>query len=527
MKTKERKLFIQAKEHFVNKEFKKSLELCLELIQSNPTEAELLFYIGRILIIDAQFPLALKFLEQAYFFDKNLAGLENSMAFAYSMLGDYERAYDFSEKAFLAKPEEKTNLSSMIYEAFKDPLKTLCDIQNLALKYHDLYLSQIKKLDLDFSNRFLSSKSKLNLGFISGDLRDHTLARSFLPLLENLDKNKFEFNFYSTNLSQDILTSKFKDLAKNFTIIKNLKDEQVIDLILQDQIDILFDLSGFTANERLEILKYKPAPVQISYLGFFSTLGIPEVDYLFADNYVVRDGEEKYFTEQIYKFPNMAHACFMLDMPESSHKLPYFENQIITFASMNNFHKISKAMLSIWAKILLKVPSSRLLIDSRNLNDKYSKQQIIDFFDSYGISETRLYLKSTQDRQEFLKTYNEVDIALDPFPYSGSCTSIESLRMGVPIITMEGNKWSSRMTGTILYRLGYADLIASNEDEYIHKAVELASDIDRLNYLRKNLRTNIDSSKINLETFTKDFEQALWTIWNAKKFDYLQKLQLQ
>jgi predicted O-linked N-acetylglucosamine transferase (SPINDLY family) len=256
--------------------------------------------------------------------------------------------------------------------------------------------------------------------------------------------------------------------------------------------------------------------VQVSHLGFFGTLGIPEIDFLFADDCVVRKDEEKFYTEQIYKFPVSYNHCDLHGIPEPKLEPPCVKNGYVTFGSFNTFHKISREVVDTWIELMIKVPTARLLFDSRSMKAATDINYYKSLFIARGVDEARLMFRANENREDFLRSYEEIDISLDPFPYTGGTTSLESLLLGVPLVTIMGNKWSSRLSSTTLLAIKRDELIAKDKEEYLSKLTELAQDQTRIINYRKTLRQDMLDSDLQIDKYVANFEKALKDIWQIK-----------
>jgi predicted O-linked N-acetylglucosamine transferase (SPINDLY family) len=293
-------------------------------------------------------------------------------------------------------------------------------------------------------------------------------------------------------------------------------------LIYNDGIHILIDLSGHTANNRLPVFAWKPAPVQVSWLGYSASTGLAEMDYLLADPYVVPPGEETQFTETIWRLPE-SYLCFSLPkVMMAVGPLPAHKEGRITFGCFNNFTKMNDSVIDLWSKVMFAVPESRLLLKSKSFLDPAICDTIRQRFAVAGITAERLILKGfTPNREEHLAVYNQVDIALDPFPYNGTTTSVEGLWMGVPFLTLRGDRFVSHVGESIAYNTGLADWVADDAEDYVAKAVAKTRDLEALARLRVALRQRLLASPLcNAPRFATNFETAMWGMWHQFKAEH-------
>lgn len=359
---------------------------------------------------------------------------------------------------------------------------------------------------------------RLKIGLVSGDMNSHPVGYFLEGVLANLDASNVELIAYPTNPYQDELTERIRSHFSSWKPLYGQSDEAAASMIHADGVHILVDLSGHTAYNRLAVFARKPAPVQTSWLGYFATTGLPMMDYLIADPWTLPESEEKYFTEHIWRLPE-TRLCFSappFDIPVSA--LPAIKNGYITFGCFNNLTKMSADVVTTWARILKSVPDSRLLLKSKSLNAQAVKSNVIQWFEQHQVGAERIILEGASPRSEYFYAYHQVDIALDPFPFTGGTTSAECLWMGVPILTLAGNRFVSRQGIGLLMNAGLPQWIANNEDDYVFRARNHASDLAVLADLRSRLRAQALNSPIfDAPRFAKHLGNALWGMWDARK----------
>ena len=365
---------------------------------------------------------------------------------------------------------------------------------------------------------------RLRVGWVSGDLGNHPVGyfvEGVLVALAADASGRLELFAYPSAARADSLTERIKACCHGWHSAVGLSDERLAERIRNDGIDILIDLSGHTAHNRLPMFAWKPAPVQVSWLGYFATTGVAEIDYLIADPWTLPDAEEIYFTEKIWRLPE-TRLCFTapdVNVPVSP--LPALANGYVTFGCFNNLIKMNDAVVALWARVLQAVEGSRLFLKAKQLDEASVRQGIIDRFAIHGIDGGRLILEGKSPRAQYLAAYNRVDIGLDPFPFTGGTTSAESLWMGVPVLTLAGNRFVSRQGVGLMANAGLSDWIAADADDYVARAVLYAGDPQRLSGLRDGLRQQVlDSPIFDAPRFARHFEAALrdmWTQWCARQ----------
>jgi predicted O-linked N-acetylglucosamine transferase (SPINDLY family) len=360
----------------------------------------------------------------------------------------------------------------------------------------------------------------LRIGLVSGDLRSHPVAYfldSVLDALMRRAPGRFEIVGYSNHNLDDAQTARIKKMCHGWHAVANWSDAALVEQIRNDGIDILFDLSGHTNLNRLPIFAWKPAPVQVSWLGFYSTTGVTAIDYLLADPVAVTPEGEAYFTEKIWRLPEV-FSCFSApdlgaSTPEVS-PLPALQNGYVTFGSFNNLAKLNDKVLALWARILQRLPGSRLFLKTRQLGEPDTVQAMRDKFAAHGIGAERLILEGHSPRAELLAAYQRVDIVLDPFPYTGCTTTAEALWMGVPVLTKLGDTFLGRQSASFLHAAGLQHWIAADDDDYVACAIACVDDLPALSRLRQGLRQQVLASPVyDADRFAGHFEAALRGMW--------------
>ncbi len=355
---------------------------------------------------------------------------------------------------------------------------------------------------------------KIRVGFVSPDFKAHVVALFIQQLFKNYDKSQFEFYGYAEVENPDGYTSTFMGLLDGWRSTIGVPDQEVYQTIKNDQIDILIDLAGHTAGNRLKILSMKPAPIQVSYLGYINTTGLNEIDYRFCDAYVNPPETQQYYTEELIHLPDSFTCYEPIDPSPPVAETPGLTNGYITFGCFNNTNKLTPGTIRVWSELLKQLPSAKLLLKSSHLNDPLTIERFKAQFLNQGVNEEQLVFEGSSEIYDYLATYNKIDIALDPFPHNGGTTSHDVLWMGVPMISLEGDRYVSRFGVSILNNLGYPEWVASSEKEYINKAIALASDTDLLNTIRLGLREKMRASPLcDGVQFSRNFEQTLKSIW--------------
>ena len=338
---------------------------------------------------------------------------------------------------------------------------------------------------------------RLRIGYVSPDFRAHSVAYFAEALLEAHDRTAMHVVCYCNAIRRDDTTARLRGLADDWHDITGMGDEAVADRIRGDRIDILVDLAGHTANNRLMVFARKPAPVQVSYIGYCNTTGIPAMDYRITDALADPEGQDALYTEELVRLPR----CFLCYTPPEAgpgvEPLPAARAGQVTFGSFNHLSKVTSEVIEVWSRILAAVPNARLLLKSKSPNDGTTRRRFVEMFVANGIAEDRVsVIGPIPSSAGHLSVYGTVDIALDPFPYNGTTTTCEALWMGVPVITLAGRAHAGRVGASLLAAVGLDELVAHTPKEYVALATGLAGDLDRLAALRAGLRPRMATSPL-------------------------------
>jgi predicted O-linked N-acetylglucosamine transferase (SPINDLY family) len=356
---------------------------------------------------------------------------------------------------------------------------------------------------------------RLRVGYVSADFRIHSVAHFIRALFAHHDPQSIETICYADVPHTDAMSSWFQQRAGLWRAIHDMADETVANLIRDDEVDILVDLSGHTGGSRLGVFAFKPAPVQVTYLGYPDTTGMKQIDYRLTDAWADPPGSEAHYVEKLVRLPR-GFLCFTSpgDLPAVLEP-PCQANGFVTFGSFNNIAKLSPEAIALWSSVLAAVPGARLLLKSRAFQEKPVAERYYALFEQHGIARDRLELNTwTVNLRDHFGQYARVDIALDTFPYNGTTTTCEALSMGVPVVTLAGQNHAGRVGSSLLSQVGLTDCIAPDADSYRIIASDLARDTNRLMLLRGGLREQMAASSLcNADAFARDVEAAYREIW--------------
>jgi protein O-GlcNAc transferase len=482
---------------------------------------------------------------QAIALDPRLPEVHNNLGIAASMSGQFDQGITSFRKALDARstyPEAWINLGNAYKDTSRIDEALECYDRAIALRpanpgfhssrlfalhFHpDLDATALLREHQQWNQRHAAPLAagikphrnsrvvdrRIRIGYVSPDFHEHVVGFSLLPLLLRYDRKQFEIYCYSNTLKPDAVTSQLRRHSDHWKDIRGLGDQHVAENIRADEIDILVDLSLHSAQNRLPIFAYKPAPVQVSYLGYCSTTGMDAMDYRFSDVYIDPPGSDvSCYSEQTIRLAG-TYWCYAPTEPRPDvAPLPALAAGSITFGCLNNFSKVSQATQNLWTQLLQAVPNSRLLVHVPigNCSERFRQR-----FESAGISRDRLELVPRLPWNEYISIYHRIDIALDPFPYGGGITTLDGMFMGVPVVTLNGQTAVGRGGCSVLSHVGLPDLIAQTPRQYIEIATALAGDLPRLEQIRMTLRDRMrQSALMDIPRFALDMEAAFREIW--------------
>jgi len=441
------------------------------------------------------------------------AQAHNNLANCYNQLGRITEAVFHYRETYRLAPDFPEALASVIACLNYDPGCT----PELSLAEHRKWAECVAAPHYPRQARHANDRDperRLRIGYVSPDFRRHPVSAIFTPILAAHDPAQTQVTCYYNYAGEDVVTLRIKSLAERWRAVATIDDAALCAQIRADRIDILVDLAGHTAYSRLLAFARKPAPVQVSWLGYFNTTGLATMDYFLSDPWSSPPGQENLYVERLLRLP---HTRFCYEppgyMPEVS-PLPLETAGHITFGSLNNLAKLNEPVLALWSQVLQAVPGSKLLLQSAALDDSAHVRRFRERCGRLGIAPERLDLRGFSPIAQSPAAYAEIDIALDPFPFCGGMTSFEALWLGVPIITLAGTTIAGRQSASMLANLGLTDLIATDARQYVDKARELALDPPRLAALRAGLRPRFAASPLmDYAGFARSLETAYRQMW--------------
>jgi predicted O-linked N-acetylglucosamine transferase (SPINDLY family) len=427
--------------------------------------------------------------------------------------GELSEAISQFARSLQLRPEDVQVRSNLIYTLLFHPDYDARAVHEAHRQWHQLHVAPLAS-SVAQHNGDRSPERKLRVGYVSPDFRTHPVGRFLLPLLESHNRQAMEVFCYSSVQRQDSVTERFRDCSDTWRDVFLLSDAQLAQVIREDRIDILVDLTLHMAGSRLLVFARRPAPVQVTYLGYCGTTGLDAIDYRLTDPYLdpVGHPDERFYSERSVRLPE-TYWCYQ--PPAAAPPVnasPARDAASATFACLNNFCKVSVPTLVAWCSLLKAVPRSTLLIHA---HEGRHRDRVKMFFAERGVSAERINFVGFFPSANYFLAYHQLDIGLDPFPYGGGTTTCDALWMGVPVVTLAGRTAVGRGGVSILSNIGLPELIARDTDDYVRIAAELAGDMPRLAGLRATLRQRMqDSPLMDAPRFARNVEAAYRQMWH-------------
>jgi predicted O-linked N-acetylglucosamine transferase (SPINDLY family) len=442
----------------------------------------------------------------------------NSMGIIYTDMGETDKGIAAYKKALNTthNPEIYSNyLLALHYNDSTSNAELFSEHKNWATKF-----AKTQKLTPTTTPSKQAENKKLKVGYVSGDFKAHSVSFFCREMIKNHNRDKFKIYCYSYVRKPDKITAEIKENSDTWRDIATLSNLEIANQIKQDEIDILVDLSGHTADNKLPAFTLKPAPIQVEYLGYPNTSGLAEMDYRIVDNYTDPASDETtdaQATENLFRMPN-SFICYeplegsVPDVAEA----PCLSDNGFTFGSFNNISKICDSVIKTWATILSRLPDSKLILKSKQTSDERVKNRLLEGFINNGAKEEQIiFISHAPTLYKHLEIYSRIDIALDTFPYNGTTTTCEAMWMGVPTLCLNGNRHSGRVGTSIIKNVGIDEhFLTYTIDEYIEQAVYLSKNTDIIASIRPNLRDKMAKSPLcDQNKFIIELEDAYQEMW--------------
>ncbi len=439
-------------------------------------------------------------------FCKNHRSIHLAMAMVYRRLNDAKKLIFHFKKVIESNKYNAIDLCNYGYWQCFDKAWNQSDFFNYG-KFLDKNLKVFTRDQLVEISQ--ASNSKIRIGFLSADIIEgHSITYFLKTIISNYDKKKFEIILLLNDTKEDQLTENFKNLVDKTINISRFSNINALNRIRELNLDIIIDLMGYTSKQRIELFKNRMAKKQIIWMGYCNTTGLENMDYIIADQNLIRPDEEKFYSEKVIYLPKIWNTHCGFDFERKENPPPFIKNNYFTFGSFNNFDKINDDVIYIWSKILKKIDNSKLVL--KTSSKRLATRRLKGLFKKNNVLDSINFIDRAEKFKDHLDNYTQIDIALDTFPYNGVTTSFEAIWMGVPVITIAGYNFNSRCGESINKNLNMEHLIAKDEDDYVKKVVNLTNNTNDYIKIRKSIFLDaVKSPLFNKKDYSKSFFESL------------------
>lgn len=503
------------KPSIVEQDFEAARKLFKDSYEKDPNYIDAMCNLGHVSLKLRNYEYIFKDLKR---FIKNKdynAKVYETLARIFFFVGKIDDALDLYKKMIdrgdLSKDASANFLASSNYSSNFSQIEYLnyCKIINDKFKPNNYE----KLIDFEFEK----NPNNLNIGFISPDFVEHSVSEFLFGTIKELKKKNFKIHAFNLKKTSqlDKTSAALRETFDEWHDLAETSDLDSANIIRKNKVNILINLVGYFANNRFTIMKLKPAPIQMVWMGYTNTMGVDEIDYIVADPNLIKDDEKKLYSETVINLPKIWNCHSGIESKIEVEDLPCLKNEYITFGCFNNSSKISDAVIQTWGKLLLKLNNSKLIIKAPSEDAEIAQKNILKKFLDFNIDGSRILFSPREKKKEnHYKMYNKIDLSLDTFPYTGVTTSIESVWMGVPVLTLKGNNFVSRCGESLNINLGMPEFIAEDENDYLNKAITISENRQKLSTIRKSLRNKVLNSPLfDMESFGQDFANLLNDVW--------------
>jgi protein O-GlcNAc transferase len=490
-----------------------------EAAKLQPRDASILINLGVAQLKRREVFPALETYRSILAFEPDNVQAHANMAIAYQQSSQLDLAIQSYRHALELNPEFLNAHQNLLFALTYVPGLAPAEYLAEARRYGERVAARAKPYAQWLCTPPAAQARPLRVGFVSGDLRRHPVGMFLENILAEVDPAKLELVAYSSTVSEDVLTERLKSRFSEWYPVAALPDEAIAKKIHADKIDVLVDLAGHTGLNRLSVFAWKAAPVQVSWLGYWASTGLAEIDYILVDPVSVPDTDAQFFSEKLWHVPD-TRLCLSppaTNRPVEVTGLPALSKGFVTFGSYQILNKISDRTLALWSQVLARLPSARLRVQSLPLAFPDAVSNMQKRLTAAGIDIARVDLRGGALYEDYLDSYGEVDFVLDTFPFPGGTTTAEALWMGVPTLTLTGNSLLARQGESMMRSVGLGDWVAGSEQEYVEIALARAHDLDALAELRASLRARALASPLfDAVRFARNLENAFAAMVHAK-----------
>jgi protein O-GlcNAc transferase len=491
--------------------FDEAIAACRQAIRLKPDYAEAHMNLGVALRDSGRFDEAAAACCQSLRLKPDLAEAHNNLGSILKDQGNLDESLACFDRAVALSPRNPQLLSNRVYTLHFHSDYGPPAILREAMRWDDVHGKPLRSFVKPHANDRDPNRT-LRIGYVSPDFREHPVGRHILTLLAAHDPARIEVFCYADVICPDAITQRTRGCAHQWRNVFGRSNAQLAETIQADGIDILVDLTMHMARGRPLLFARKPAPVQIAWLAYPGTTGLSAIDYRLTDPYLDPPGQnDAHYSEESVRLPDSFWCYDPLGSEPKVNRLPAPENGYITFGCLNNYCKVNKHVLALWAKVLARLHNSQLLLLAP---EGHARQRALDTLASLGVDQRRIQFAPFQPRPQYLQTYHRIDIGLDTFPYNGHTTSLDSYWMGIPVVTLVGQTVAGRAGWSQLSNLGLQELAAMTPEQFIEIAVNLAKDLPRLSQLRTTLRERLQKSPLmDAPRFARNMEAAYGQMW--------------
>ena len=491
-------------------QYDKAIDLIQRAILVCPLFSDLYNSLGNVFEEQGRWNQALKYYRYALQLEPNFVEAHNNVGLILGQQGHLQEAIKHYQRILELRPDYITAHSNWVYllNFVEDTTPEHIFIEHR--KFDEQHALCLANTIAPHPTLF---HKKLRIGYLSPDCRRHSVAYFIEPILSHHAREHFEIFCYAHSLQEDDTTERLKNYADHWMNCFGIPDEALSQRIRQDQIDILVDLAGHTTGSRLLVFARKPAPIQMTYLGYPNTTGLTAIDYRISDTYV--DKDDKLSSETLIQMPNSFFCYQPLSESPPINELPMLKNGYPTFGSLNSYMKFSPFILKLWAKILHVLPQAKLVVQNQAFQERETFSSFEKRMEQLGVDPQRIILMNYALPPGYLETYHHIDIALDTYPFNGGTTTCEALWMGIPVLSLKGQRQVSRLGLSILSSIGLSEWVAETPQEYIEKCLYMVHHQDFLQHLRQSMRERLYTSPLmEASSFTRCLEDIYRKVTN-------------
>ena len=478
--------------------YRRALRLRPDYAQAHTNLAMALFELG-------EFDQARSAARTAVAFDPESSSAQGNLGYVLLAEARLDEALERFETASRLDPNDATAASNLVFRSLGSDRLDAADCLRLAKGWGERWAAQ--------PSLCAGQATGIGrIGFVSADLRSHPVGFFLEPLLEAL-RGRAQVVVFDGTKNPDAQTERLQSLVDAWHPIGHLGDDEVAALIHHAQVDVLIDLSGHTAHNRLGVFARRPAPLQVSWLGYSGPTGLPQMDAVLLDGFLAGPGDDRHYTERVARLPD----SFLCYRPPADAPVPRLPDGPLTLACFNNPAKFSRACLETWAEVLRQLPEATLLVKYWQSHSPAVQRRFLELFSALGVPASQIRFSPRLDRAGHFALYNEAHLALDPVPYTGATSTLDALWIGCPVVTLAGDRYVGRMSASLLTAIGHPELIASSPEEYVEACVSLARDRIRLARYRSELRADVAASPLcDADRFASGFLDALGSLLTQK-----------